>query len=220
MPSYNGLVLTIMSIATAPAGNTNESNHPYAGLEKANTNYASWFNPQDVSETEDFQSDSDWRKTHKRTYWKHLDTQHRGHKNGAGRANKPFQTYLSNRHLSQSLATVLGLTKAEKSKTKKWFRLLKFDRLGYDIRLSAFCVCLYLVKDDEFDERQAHPNTKTQWPPEFRDYYDSLPDEQRRLLSKAYGKVASEIRSWTIGEDEPANVEMDKYGVADAQFDA
>lgn len=107
-----------MSIATAPATSTDESTHSYAGLENVDTNYASWFDPDDVATTEDFQSESDWRKTHKRTYWKHLDTQHRGHKNGASRANQPFQTYLSNRHLSQSLANALGLTESETSQAE------------------------------------------------------------------------------------------------------
>ncbi|QGA84003.1 hypothetical protein [Halomicrobium sp. LC1Hm] len=207
-----------MSATIAPATSTDESTHSYAGLENVDTNYASWFDPGDVNITENFQSESDWRKTHKRTYWKHLDSQHRGHKNGAGRANKPFQTYLSNRHLSQSLANVLSLTKSEKGQAEKWFRRLNFDRFGYDIRLSTFCVCLYLVKEDERDERQSHPNARVNWPSTFQDYYENLPAEQQRRLFKAYGKVAAKLRSWTAGENEPATREMDKYGVSDAQF--
>lgn len=207
-----------MSATIAPATSTDESTHSYAGLENVDTNYASWFDPGDVNITENFQSESDWRKTHKRTYWKHLNSQHRGHKNGAGRANKPFQTYLSNRHLSQSLANVLSLTESEKGQAEKWFRRVKFDQLGYDIRLSAFCVCLYLVKADERDERQSHPNSRANWPSPFQNYYESLPTEQQRRLFKAYGKVAAKLRSWTAGENEPATREMDKYRVSDTQF--
>jgi len=207
-----------MSATIAPANSTDESTHAYAGLTNVDTNHASWFKPEDVSPTEDFESESDWRKTHKQTYWKHLNTQHRGHKNGAGRANKPFQTYLSNCHLSEALATTLCLTDSETTQAEVWFRRLQFDRLGYDIRLSAFCVCLYLVKEDERDERQSHPNARANWPPEFRDYLGGLPPEQERRLYKAYGKVASKLRSWTVGEDEPASNEMDKYGVSEEYF--
>lgn len=207
-----------MSAPIAPANSTDESLHAYAGLTDVDTNHASWFKPEEIKSTEDFESESDWRKTHKRTYWKHLNAQHRGLKNGAGRANKPFQTYLSNRHLSEALANALGLTESETAQAETWFRRLKFDQLGYDIRLSAFCVCLYLVKEDERDERQSHPNAWANWPPEFRAYLDGLPPEQERRLDKAYGKVASRLRAWTVGEDEPASSEMDKYGVSEAYF--
>lgn len=207
-----------MSATTAPATGTDGSTHSYAGLENVDTNYATWFDPDDVDITEKYQSESDWRKTHKQTYWKHLDSQHRGHKNGASRANKPFQTYLSNRHLSQSLANSLNLTEPEKGQAEKWFRRFKFDRLGYDIRLSAFCVCLFLVKRDERDERQSHPNARANWPSTFEDYYESLPAEQQRRLFKAYGRVAAKIRSWVVGESEPATREMDRYGVSDTHF--
>lgn len=72
--AYIYLDSTTMNVATAIS--TDKSNHPYAGLENADTNLASWFDPQDVDDTEDFESDSDWRKTHKQTFWKYLDSQH------------------------------------------------------------------------------------------------------------------------------------------------
>ncbi|MFA1612017.1 hypothetical protein [Halobellus rubicundus] len=206
-----------MALQTEPAV-SNESGHPYAGLENADTNYATWFDPRDVEQTEEFESDSDWRRTRKRLYWKHQDAQHRGYQNGKKRGNKRFQTYQSNQHLSRAFSNVLELTESEKIEAERWFRWLNFDKIGQDLRVVGFAVCMYIVECDERDERRGDPNSKHEWPPEFLRYYETLPAELKRRFPKVYGKVSYRIRSWSIGEDEPASENMDKYEMYDAQF--
>ena len=199
-------------MSTTTPSNSDESPHSYSGLENADTNHATWFDPREIDDDEDFLSSTDWRKTHKRSQFKHLDIQHRGYGNGV-RRNKRFDTFQGNLHLSQALSGTLGLTSRQRTNAEMWFRRLDFQRLGYSLNLSGYCTCARIVHEDDRDGRTCHPSTLIDdWPSEFRMMYEAFSKEEARLVPKVYGTIDYRIRHWTIGDDEPASERMDRYG--------
>lgn len=199
------------------ANSNDTSSHAYAGLEKADTNSASWFDFREIDATEDFDSESDWRKTHKRTYYQHLDHQNRGYANGV-RRNKPFYTYQSNLHLSEALSSTLGLRPTQASKAKLWFRRLDFQKLGHPSEVSGFCICAWIVHETERDQRKCHPQSIEEWPAEFTDRYGSWSSNYQNRVPNAYGQVDHRIRNWSTLDNSPASKPMDTYGCYEGQL--
>lgn len=203
---------------TATANETNTSSHPYAGLENADTNSASWFDFREVNGTEDFESESDWHKTHKQTFYRLLDQHNRGYRNG-DRRNSPFYTYQSNLHLGQALSGTLGLTNRQRSKAENWFRLLDFQKLGHPAEISGICICARIVHESDQDKRKCHPQTPIEnWPNEFRDMYRSLGKRYQGRYEKVYGQIDYRIRNWSFSDDKPASESMDRYGSYEARL--
>lgn len=192
------------------------SSHAYAGLEKPDTNPATWIDPQDVDDAEDFASPSDWRKTHKPTYYEYLDNLNRGYNNGV-RRNKPFYTYQTNLHASQILSDKLGLTAGQKSQAETWFRVLDFEKLGHPAEVVGVSICARIVHETERDRRECHPQTPIEkWPSEFREMYEPWGMDYTNRYEKVYGQVDHRIRNWSFENSEPASEQMDKYGTCES----
>jgi hypothetical protein len=196
--------------STATATTTDASSGDWPGLDTPDTNPACYFDPDDVDDTDDWASETDWFKTHKQSYYRHLDHVSRGYVNGKFR-NDPFYTFQANQHLTEAIASQFPMTSSERTRAVEWARRLDMQRLGYSRELVITSICAFLTHDtDRSDGRKCHPQTPIEeWPAGPRQLYESWSDRYQSLYSKVYGTVASRIRNWSASDD-AATERMDR----------
>lgn len=182
--------------------------HAYAGLEKPDTNNATYIGWADWKNEEDWTAD--YYIKNKKEFFEHLDRMNQGLQNGY-RINRPYQTFRMNRDLIATLADKLELTAQQRGKAINLFTALDLQKLGHSVNLVAYCVCAYVVHSDQSD-RECHPQTiDSDSDFLFTELQTKLGISRERFTS-VFGKVAHRIR---IGCFDP--VDHDKYQLDKAQ---
>lgn len=174
----------------------------------ANTSPATYFDWTEVP-GEYWESDSDWHRTKKESYYKHLAELNQGRKVSAGRYNDRYITYTVNEDLIEALSTQLNLTGGQQARATRWFLSLDLERLGLRAECVAFAVCQYTIHEDESDARTCHPSCEADEVPDvFKRVRASLGIPGRKLDS-IYGKIQHKIRTGSLS----GKTAHDEYGI-------
>jgi len=97
-----------------------------------------------------------------------------------------------------NLSSQLGLTTEERSQSRHHFVTLDREDLGLSSDLVAYCVCAYVVEQNERnEERRCHPNVPEKTKDDlFQQIAESLDLSQREIV-KTYGKIQNRIDDTT-----------------------
>jgi hypothetical protein len=161
----------------------------------ADTSPATWFDPTEVSKTY-WESDSDWHRTKRESYYKHLAALHQGRKVAAGRHNDRYYTYTMNRDLIRGLSSQLGLTEEQRHRAEQHFHQFNLNNWGVRAEWVAYALCQYIVHSDDDDVRDCHPSSKNEDVPEaFGRVQNSIrfhPDRMYSLYEKVRRRLSGE----------------------------
>jgi len=158
----------------------------------ADTNPATYFVHSDL-EKDYWDSEADWYRTKKKTYYKHLAELNQGKKVSAGRYNTRYETHMMNKDLIEALSSQLNLTHKQRNQAERNFLSLDLEELGLPAGYVAYIVCRFVVHTDEDDKRQCHPSCDfSDVPMEFARVRVSLKIQADEIQS-IYGKVQQRL---------------------------
>jgi hypothetical protein len=184
----------------------------HSTLNAPNTNNATWFDYNE--ETSGYwDSASDWYRTTKYHYWQHLAEINRGRKRGGSYWNDPYLTYQANRDLISVVGSQLSLLPHQREEAQAWFAHFDLEKWGMRVDLIACCLCARVVHEDDFDDRQTHPNVPDDHedkPMEFVKMSERFNLPQKHVVSM-YGKVDTYLR----GNDQPKVRKFDQQRTDD-----
>jgi len=167
----------------------------HSTLNAPDTNNATWF---DYNEATDgyWDSQSDWYRTTKYTYWQHLAEINRGRKRGVSYWNDPYHTYQANRDLIDAVGSQLNLLSRQHHVAKARFAQLNLNEWGLRADLVACCLCARIVHEDDSDKRRTHPNVPADHedkPIEFVEIAERFGVHEKEVVSM-YGKLDTYFR--------------------------
>lgn len=129
----------------------------------------------------------------KKMYYRYLNQLNSGNQNGPKYQNKHFQTYeLNCRHI-EALSSQLDLPYWQQKTAIRLFDALQRSNTGRPSHLVAFCVCAYVVHNND-DHRDCHPQMDQEnRDPLFEEIREKsdIPSDQ---FSSAYNQLAYKIR--------------------------
>lgn len=169
----------------------NSQNLPRS-INNPDTDHATFFKAEDVDSSARFPADF-W-KPNKQNYYQHLKQLNAGFAVSLGRYNDQLVTYDMAVDTVDNLSSQLGLTAKERSRSRHHFVTLDRESLGLSSDVVAYCVCAYVVEQNERNEtRRCHPNVSDEKTDSlFQEIAESLNLTQREIV-KTYGKVQHRI---------------------------
>jgi hypothetical protein len=173
----------------------NSQNLPRS-INNPDTNHATFFKANDIQSSESFLAD--FRYLNKRKHYHHLKQLNAGFAVSLGRYNDRLVTYDMAVDVVDNLSSQLGLTKKERSQSRHQFVTLDREELGLRSDLVAYCVCAYVVEQNERnEERRCHPNVPENTKDDlFQQIAESLDLSQRGIV-KTYGKIQNRVDDTT-----------------------
>jgi len=197
-----------------------DKSHPYDGLEKPDTNNATWFNPNQKSPSDYWNDDEYWlscsafRHQQKSAMWKYLGQVNDGIRNGK-RTNDPLFTYLDNSDLIENVALQLDLPKGYWPRAKQYYWCIHNKHISGVRKDSTAVTTVAYVIHTRQENRPFHPNTKLregQTVAEFLSERFSLPV---KTIYKRYGQVARliENENMATGRQEFDRQDMSRRGL-------
>jgi len=174
----------------------------------ADTSPATYFKTDEIK-GEYWDSKTDWFRSKKEAYYKHLADLNQGKKVSAGRYNTQYETYMLNKDLIDALSSQLCLTQRQQSRAENLFLSLDLEKLGLQAESVAYVVCQYIVHSDNDDKRQCHPSCDIDdIPREFIRVRDSI-KLHPSLMESLYGKLQHKFRNPSESKTE----HHDEYGI-------
>lgn len=94
------------------------------------------------------------------------------------------------------------MTQTQRNRARRYFRNLDREKLGLRLELGAYCLCMYVVEQDEQNQhRRCHPNLPEEKKDEqFQRIADALGLTEREI-QKTYGKIQNRLRSAPVPSD-------------------
>lgn len=168
--------------------NPRSSRNLFCDINNPDTNYATYFNADDIDSSAYFRAD--FRFLRKEKHYQHLKDLNAGRAIGLNRYNDRCVTYEQACDLIEALSAQLGLTNREQYRARCHFVSLDREKLGLELELVAYCVCAYVIEQNERnDTRRGHPNVPDdRHDDRLQEIADSLNLRQRDLV-KTYGKI-------------------------------
>lgn len=153
---------------------------------------ATFFKATDVDSSARYPAD--FRFLNKQEHYLRLKWLNAGFAIGLNRYHDQLVTYEMAVDLIDNLSSQLGLTTKERSQSRHHFVTLDREGLGLSSDLVAYCVCAYVVEENQRnEERSCHPNiTDEKKDTLFQQISESLNLTQREIV-KTYGKVQNRI---------------------------
>jgi len=174
----------------------------------ADTSPATYFDPSDVDQ-DYWLSKTDWFRTKKESYFRHLSELHQGKKVVTGRYNTRYETHQMNKDLIEALSSQLNLTTSQRSKAKRRFLSFDLEEFGVNAKYVAYVLCQFIVHDDPADDRQCHPSCDTADVPEVFIKVRNSIKLYPALGDTLYGKIQHRFRDEPVREP-PTH---DEYGI-------
>lgn len=137
---------------------------------------------------------SDYRYLNKQKYYGYLNELNSGWNIGLNWYNNRLNTYQMANDAINAISGQLDLTPRERSRARGYYVNLDREKLGLDAYLVAYCVCAYVVENNDKNEhRRCHPNMPDEATDDlFQQVADSIGLRQKSIV-KTYGKVASRV---------------------------
>lgn len=166
----------------------NDQNQSNPSIDKPDTNFATYIEHDEIGEDEKWMADFLYLK--KQDYYKHLNDINAGRKNGPTWYNDPFLTYENARDFINIISGGLDMTSVQRHRSRRYFISLDRERLGLRYEVVAYCVCAYIVEQDEQNQyRRCHPNVPNEKTDKlFQQTAESL-ELTSREIHKTYGKL-------------------------------
>lgn len=170
-----------------------DERHPYASLTEVEPS------EEFVIDFESVPADEIWLADHyplaKREYYQKLHAVDSGRKNGVWR-NSQYQTYLDNDNLIEIVQANLGLTLSQREGARATFHRFDLRKWGVRKERVAVALCLYLIHDDDNDQRECHPNTSAEnWTKECK-----AAREEYGLSWRQYTRLYHRVGSYFNGQ--------------------
>jgi hypothetical protein len=207
---------------------TSTETHPYDGLSQPDTNNATWFNPKEKSVREYWGADDWWevssafRFSKKQVWWNYLESLNQGTRNGKW-TNNPYWTYRDNSDLVDNVADQIGTTAAQARRANRvYFHLHNQYITGIRKDATAVAVVVFVIEDDEGDERGLHPQSEDEHGEKVAESLAKQFSLDAALIISTYGKVQHYLR---ISDDpsKPSNFDlrrMDRRGLYEGPKEA
>jgi hypothetical protein len=165
----------------------------WPGLEQPDTSNATYIDWKNISKSEYYDPDDTWdddRYPRRYSdYYQRLDYYNWW--------NKEYYAWLENDHLISTISGQLELTRRERARARGLFHRIPLEKMGRHKEEIAVALCLYVIEQDERDEREYHPNslgTKK---------YGHIESDfcvSKRMIHKLYGRIAHRVRSEQLQE--------------------
>jgi len=194
--------------------------HPYAGLEKPDTNNATWFHPNQKSINSYWKGDEYWksssafRYSKKNNMWKYLGELNDGIRNGK-RTNDPLFTYLDNTDLIENVCLQIDLHKRHWPTAKRYYQCIHMNHIkGVRKDSTAVAIVAYVAHTRQA-QRSFHPNTKLEDGQTVAEYLAERFSLPVKTIYRRYGEVSDliEKEDMTAESDEFDRYEMTRRGL-------
>jgi len=137
--------------------------------------------------------ESDFRYLNKRKHYQYLKELNSGKNISLKWYNDRVFTYEIASDFIDALSAHLELTPQERDNARSYFINLDREKLGLESHLVAYCVCAYVVHENDNDERACHPNVPDDKKDElFRQMVESL-DLNQKAVVKTYCKIENRV---------------------------
>jgi len=132
----------------------------------------------------------DYQELNKRVYYKHLSEINEGRRHTYHNVNSEYVTDNQLAYIAEVVSDRLHLNTMSTDRVPMLLRRLDRHRLGLRLIWVAHAVALFVVRNDERDERTAHPASDDR----HEDFTEFEDDIEIRNLASIYGTVASRLR--------------------------
>lgn len=175
--------------------------HAYKGLEEPDTNNSTWFDPDEQSINENWDSGDWWdassgfRFQKKSVWWTYLEQLNQGVRNGKY-TNGAYWTYRDNVDLIHNVSDQIGTTSVQSERAKEvYFYVHHEDRIdGTRKDATAVAVVAYIIEYDDNDKRRFEPQWKSDSGETVAETLSELFNVDARLIISIYGKVRHYVR--------------------------
>ena len=173
--------------------------HPYANLNKPDTNNATWFNPNQKSMNE-YWGEEYWEESSafhyqkKSKWWQYLGELNDGIRNWK-RTHDELFTYLDNFDLIENVSLQLDLPKCYWPTVKRYYNCIHHKEIeGVRKDSTAVAIVQYTIHTRQ-KERPFHPNTKLEEDLTVAEYLADRFSLPVKTIYKRYGQVAHLIEN-------------------------